>query len=950
MEMDSAELNKELEAIEETPVDLSLEPASPEISSIFGEPQVFPRIGDQYQVEIPLLIKESDCLQLKKKRSDAEDMVDVSQSFLVGLPIPIMWVHDGVTNIKCESLECLSDPDDTMNRNGLVESESNKENQVVSNNGDLKRESLDFAPKYGKGLEPSASLEFTVVSRQIDVFPMLQEKKPNLDQRHGGRTYCPVPGSLGGSWSDIDKESFILGLYIFGKNLNQVKRFMESKEMGDIQSFYYGEFYRSDGHRKWSECRKIRSRRCIHGQKIFTAWRQQELLSRLLPRMSEDCQNTLLEVSRTFGEGKISLEEYVSALKATVGMNNLIEAVGIGKGKQDLTGIVMEPLKSNHVIPVRPEIPVGKACSSLTSGDIIKFLTGDFRLSKARSNDLFWEAVWPRLLARGWHSEQPKNYGCAGSKHALVFLIPGVKKFSRRRLVKGNHYFDSVSDVLNKVALDPSLLELEVEAVKSSVQEEYRWDSELKVDQDGFSDRQRHCYLRPRISKCKLELMKFTIVDTSLAYGAEPSKLRELRSIPVNTTNTSIQTNILRDPERDTSEEIVDDPDMAHDDPAHGHSDDNTSSPPKVMFKRELDSSKSIEHEMPTNSQDPSHRPSDNHENSCQNIEEQPRKTICQLSWIPNGPDPSNGPLDNHANSYANIEKQQRKTKCQFGQSVKPSQSNHAPVTKRRRLTACNQSETSHSRNSFLVAPVRKQEEPSFQLYSPDANETIVSQVVQSLDKVSSTSSSANSSPDESSEGILKGNGFGELPNEKRQPRTLIDLNLPHVPPDFETDEPFTMEVDSQDDPSTKRTLLPSETGQQLEDSEDMRTSTAEQQPTVNSRRQSTRNRPLTTKALEALACGFLNTKRRKRGAETLSQENIISRPSRRARGRVGVTGNWGVEAGVVDSKVVEMMVDCECSGNTVGKPQVGSEKGTHELLGMTNPTYHPEVLMCKDD
>ncbi|XP_043722265.1 uncharacterized protein LOC122669547 isoform X2 [Telopea speciosissima] len=874
MEMDSAELNKELEAIEETPVDLSLEPASPEISSIFGEPQVFPRIGDQYQVEIPLLIKESDCLQLKKKRSDAEDMVDVSQSFLVGLPIPIMWVHDGVTNIKCESLECLSDPDDTMNRNGLVESESNKENQVVSNNGDLKRESLDFAPKYGKGLEPSASLEFTVVSRQIDVFPMLQEKKPNLDQRHGGRTYCPVPGSLGGSWSDIDKESFILGLYIFGKNLNQVKRFMESKEMGDIQSFYYGEFYRSDGHRKWSECRKIRSRRCIHGQKIFTAWRQQELLSRLLPRMSEDCQNTLLEVSRTFGEGKISLEEYVSALKATVGMNNLIEAVGIGKGKQDLTGIVMEPLKSNHVIPVRPEIPVGKACSSLTSGDIIKFLTGDFRLSKARSNDLFWEAVWPRLLARGWHSEQPKNYGCAGSKHALVFLIPGVKKFSRRRLVKGNHYFDSVSDVLNKVALDPSLLELEVEAVKSSVQEEYRWDSELKVDQDGFSDRQRHCYLRPRISKCKLELMKFTIVDTSLAYGAEPSKLRELRSIPVNTTNTSIQTNILRDPERDTSEEIVDDPDMA----------------------------------------------------------------------------PSNGPLDNHANSYANIEKQQRKTKCQFGQSVKPSQSNHAPVTKRRRLTACNQSETSHSRNSFLVAPVRKQEEPSFQLYSPDANETIVSQVVQSLDKVSSTSSSANSSPDESSEGILKGNGFGELPNEKRQPRTLIDLNLPHVPPDFETDEPFTMEVDSQDDPSTKRTLLPSETGQQLEDSEDMRTSTAEQQPTVNSRRQSTRNRPLTTKALEALACGFLNTKRRKRGAETLSQENIISRPSRRARGRVGVTGNWGVEAGVVDSKVVEMMVDCECSGNTVGKPQVGSEKGTHELLGMTNPTYHPEVLMCKDD
>ncbi|XP_042474962.1 uncharacterized protein LOC122057036 [Macadamia integrifolia] len=948
MEMNSAELNNELEGIEETPVDRSLEPASSEISGIFGDPQVFPRIGDQYQVEIPPLIKESDRLQVIKEPSDAEDMVDVSHSFLVGLPIPIMWVHDKVNKVKRESLECLSDPDDATDRNGLVESESNKEYHMISNNGDLKRESLDFVRKYGKGLESSASLEFEVVSRQIDVLSMVQEKKSDLDQRHGGRTYCPVPGFLGGSWSDIEKESFILGLYIFGKNLIQVKRFMESKEMGDIQSFYYGEFYRSDAHRKWSECRKIRSRRCIHGQKIFTAWRQQELLSRLLPCVSEDCQNTLLEVSRTFGEGKISLEEYVSALKATVGMNNLVEAVGIGKGKQDLTGIVMEPLKSNQATSVRPEIPIGKACSSLTSGDIIKFLTGDFRLSKARSNDLFWEAVWPRLLARGWHSEQPKNHGCAGSKHALVFLIPGVKKFSRRRLVKGNHYFDSVSDVLNKVASDPKLLELEVEAVKNGVQEEHKWESEQKVDQDGFCDRQRHCYLRPRLSNCKLELMKFTVVDTSLAHGAEPSKVRELRSIPVDTTDTSVQTNISRDPERDSSEENVDDPDMVHDEPAHDHGDGNTSSPPRVIFNREshFESPNCTEHEMPTNGQDPSNRPSDNHENSCQNIEKQPRKTNCQLSWIPNGPVPSNGLLDNHENSYANIEKQQRKTKCQFGQRVKSSQSNHAPVTKRRRLTACNHSETSHSRNIFSVAPVGKQEEPSFQLDSPDASETMVSQGVQSLDKVSSTNSFAKGRPDECSEGILSGNGFGGLPNEKPQPRTLIDLNLPHVPPDFETDEPFIMEeVDSQDDPSAKRTLLPSETSQQPEDSEHMRTNTAEQLPTVNSRRQSTRNRPLTTKALEALASGFLNTKRRKRGAETLS------RPSRRARGRVGVTGNWGVGAGVVDSKVVEMMVDYECSSNTVGKPQVGSEKkGAHELLGMTNPTNHPEVLTCKDD
>lgn len=88
-----------------------------------------------------------------------------------------------------------------------------------------------------------------------------------------------------------------LGLYIFGKNLVAVKKFVNSKEMGDILAFYYGKFYRSDGYRRWSECRKLRSRRSIHGQKIFTGWRQQELLSRLLSHVSQECQSVLLEVS-----------------------------------------------------------------------------------------------------------------------------------------------------------------------------------------------------------------------------------------------------------------------------------------------------------------------------------------------------------------------------------------------------------------------------------------------------------------------------------------------------------------------------------------------------------------------------------------------------------------------------------------------------------------------------
>ena len=97
----------------------------------------------------------------------------------------------------------------------------------------------------------------------------------------------------------------------------------------------------------------------------------------------------LLKVSKTIGEGKVSFEEYIFTIKNTVGIGILIEAIGIGKGKQDLTSNAIKPVKANHVVFFCSVIPVGKACSAFTSADIIKFLTRDFRLSKARSNDFF---------------------------------------------------------------------------------------------------------------------------------------------------------------------------------------------------------------------------------------------------------------------------------------------------------------------------------------------------------------------------------------------------------------------------------------------------------------------------------------------------------------------------------------------------------------------------------
>ncbi|XP_077240738.1 uncharacterized protein LOC143881520 [Tasmannia lanceolata] len=815
--MDSVEQDHDEECIQDTSAYQLLSPASPGISDIYGDPQVAPRIGDEYQVNIPPLTLEWDRLQLIQNPNYAEYIVDVDDSNQIGLPIPVMWVHDKVVHIKHEPLEFPG-------------------NTIDADNMDVDMRSQ-------------------------------QQKESTFEKKCDKNDYTAVPGLLGDSWSDSEQESFLLGIYIFGKNLVQVKRFVESKEMGDILSFYYGKFYRSDGHHRWSECRKIRSRRCIHGQRLFTGLRQQELLSRLLSRVSEECGNTLLEASKTFSEGKISLEEYVSTLKATVGLGNLVDAVGVGKGKQDLTGMVMEPIKTNHVISARSEIPIGKACSSLTSEEIIKFLTGDFRLSKARSNDLFWEAVWPRLLARGWHSEQPNNHSYVGSKHSLVFLIPGVKKFSRRRLVKGNDYFDSVTDVLNKVASDPMLLELEVETVNGNIsKEDYGWDMDAKLDQSGLSDHQRHCYLLPRPQNCSPELLKFTVVDTSLVHGQGPYKVRELRTLPVDSTHIDSPASLSRETEGTSSEEQVDDQDSA----------------------------------------------------------EVNMKLLCGPRMPMDGTNSTYVSTENHKDQNPDMltEKHRGKSiKCAFSRRVKSDRPNYlSPVPKRRRLNACNISD--------------KEEKSGCWSNLVEARDVMGPQIGPSQQKTP-TRSSDKGSPVESSEHILSENCFApstvsetEFSNEKPQLRGLIDLNLPHVPLDFETGEPFIGDAaDSQVDFSTKGA-----SNVDPEESQSLRTSNG-MSNVEPARRQSTRNRPLTTRALEALQCDFFNTKRRRKGRKALSCENEIPKSSsrRRARGSVGVSvptmnsNSGNVSNSVMDSKVEGVDEKFSSNTNMVNKSQIRS-------------------------
>jgi hypothetical protein len=253
---------------------------SPDVGDIFGEPQELPRIGVRYQVQIPSLIAECDRLQVINEPAHSEVVVNLSESFTFGLPIPVMWVNCELENI-----------------NRTVDFENIKESQITSNGVDSKlgMESLATSLCNGKSMEQFSGLQpVGSDSMEVDLF-LSVESKNKLDQVERG--FCPLPGSLGESWTDIECDSFLLGLYIFGKNLILVKRFVESKEMEDMLSFYYGKFYGSDRYRRWSECRKLRSRRCIYGQKIFTGWRQQELFSRLSSHVSKECQDKLLEVS-----------------------------------------------------------------------------------------------------------------------------------------------------------------------------------------------------------------------------------------------------------------------------------------------------------------------------------------------------------------------------------------------------------------------------------------------------------------------------------------------------------------------------------------------------------------------------------------------------------------------------------------------------------------------------
>ncbi|KAJ1412642.1 SANT domain [Sesbania bispinosa] len=860
----------------------------------FGDPEVLPRVGDQYQAEIPSLIAAPYCSQLVKKTRDSEIMVNSPESYSLGLPIPLKWSH-----CKFER---------SFGGCGGLESVTSEEGQVLSENECARVEVELQNALHGEGKNVGGFSHFQSSSKndETDIDQCL-ELKTGLDQPRG--KYL-LPGLLADqSWTDLEYNSFLLGLYVFGKNLNFLKRFVGSKNMGDILSFYYGKFFRSKGYSRWSECRKLRTRRCIYGQKIFTGWRQQELLSRLSSHVPGECQAKLVEMSRNFGEGKMPFEEYVFALKDVVGIDLLIAAVGIGKGKQDLTGTAVEPTKTNHINSARPEIPIGKAWSTLTSADIIKFLTGNFRLSKARSSDLFWEAVWPRLLAKGWHSEQPKD-NVSGSKQSLVFLVPSVKKFSRRRLVKGNHYFDSISDVLNKVASDPGLLETEIQATEDSV---HRENKQEKQDLDGVSNRQQCHYLQSHSSKCNQDLMKFTIIDTSMVHDKDKRKVRQMRTLPSQIMSISIISSCSSESERDTSEDSEDQVEQANaSSPIVDQVEQANASRPIVDQVEQVNFSCPIEDQVEhANSSYPTEDQVE-HANAPNHVEEFSDKgastDTSDCARIPEALNTTKVEVEIHKfhSDLHNDEHSREIYENNLIQKMTSDCTNDFPcITKMQILRACNNGEFSHCAESTSVGRKFDLNEPISPSNLQETSEGMV--LSEGLENLSFPSYHAKDSPNMSNEGSVTENHLvGEVSAENSKTRMLIDLNFPQVPPEFgiEMEVPSSMVIQQNDNQCENTLSSPSELSQHNA-MQEFPDDNKEQSINVN-RRQSTRNRPLTTKALEALEYRFINSKRKRKNTES-SENNSKSQCLGVNSGTViSATCDKGIENSIIDSRAEE--------------------------------------------
>ncbi|KQJ89514.1 uncharacterized protein LOC100836195 [Brachypodium distachyon] len=825
-----------------------LEPLCAE--EINEDTRLYPRVGDEYQVEIPNLATEEERMRLRSSPVDDSSMFGFEYPVAVGLTIPVSWTQNTNTHIEEECREfsghnsCPSEDEHNNHSSGNTPRNLTQHSMLPERLGSKVEHDEQCGKSAGQNIHCSSV-----------------KRKAN--------DYVPLPGMPMCSWTDEEAQTFLLGLYIFGKNLDQVTKFMKSKTMGEVLSYYYGEFFRSAGYKRWDACRNARSRRLIRGSRIFSGPRQQEFLSRLLAAVPTEARDALLEVFKKFNEGTPDFEQFILCLRSTVGAQVLVEAVGIGKGKYDLTGFPLDPSRK-HGMSARAETPiVKKTFSSLSSGDIMKYLTGDFRLSKARSNDLFWEAVWPRLLVSGWHCEKPKDSSLIG-KHAFVFLIPGVNKFSRKKLVKGNHYFDSVCDVLRKVASKPRLLDFGVESGNNEGGDkpENGWVHNVEPE-SALPGKKPPCYIWPNEPGCSSELMKFTVVDTSSVQGEEPRNLRSLRNLPADTNHGYIASPHSGDSGSGNSEELSDSEDSSQ--PSEDLNTNKSTTDASYVNERKRKPPTVDKMDADALPKIPS---TVNGHNSVDQIFSA-TNTVCAstATVLPVG------------NQRVRPTNSSTEINFQFDQRVHPDpEVLLAPVSKRRRLVSCKNERTGRKSTAVNKINYWKQADAPLQ-HVPKANEA--SAGANPFVRGAIPNSSTNITLD-----INKNNTYSrqlhDIPHnnvqttsykEKAQHKHVIDLNIPQVPSDYEATASYIVPPSDNNTSIVDRPVHPPET-KEMDGSllETCSNAVLGEQLSFDSRRQSTRSCLPTTRALEALDGGSMGTEQNGEDANFPSS-NRSSRP-----------------------------------------------------------------------
>lgn len=119
----------------------------------------------------------------------------------------------------------------------------------------------------------------------------------NQAKAKGKSSLLPVPVSSIESLSPYEHHSFVLALYIFGKNFGVVNRFIGNKGMRNVLSYYYGKFYKTNDHKKWLRYKKMKGNKMtMPGKIIFSDWRQDELFFRLFPRVTDTSITSLKQV------------------------------------------------------------------------------------------------------------------------------------------------------------------------------------------------------------------------------------------------------------------------------------------------------------------------------------------------------------------------------------------------------------------------------------------------------------------------------------------------------------------------------------------------------------------------------------------------------------------------------------------------------------------------------